>query len=288
MKELVTTQDLIQKKIFHLRGTEVMLDRDLAELYQVETRALKQAVKRNIQRFPDDFMFELIESEIDLMVSQSVIPSKQHLGGAKPFAFTEQGIANLSSILKSDVAVDVNIKIMRAFVFMRKLISQNMGLFQRVENIEHKLTTHDKRFEKLFEAIDSKTTEQKFGIFFDGEIFDAYVFISELIKGAKDSIILIDNYIDESVLTHLSKNQKVDISIYTHTISKSLKLDLLKYNTQYKPIEIKEYKNAHDRFIIIDKKEIYHIGASLKDLGKKWFGFSKFETDAFELLKRLP
>ncbi len=278
----------IQGRIFTIRGLQVMLDRDLAELYQLETRALKQAVRRNIERFPQDFMLELTNSEIEFLVSQSVIPSKQYFGGAKPFAFTEQGVAMLSAVLKSTIAIEINIKVMRAFVQMRKFIANNVTIFERLDNIEQKQFITDTKIDKVFKAIEAKEIKPKQGIFFDGQIFDAYVFIADLIKSAKTSIVLIDNYIDESVLTLFLKiNKNCTAVIYTKNLSKQLQLDLKKHNEQYSPIEIKVFKNAHDRFLILDDKEIFHIGASLKDLGKKWFAFSKFDKEALEILWRL-
>jgi len=220
MNKLIIDEQNIQKKIFTLRGHQVMLDRDLAELYQVETRALKQAVKRNIERFPEDFMFELTEDEINLMVSQNVIPSKKYLGGAKPYAFTEQGVSMLSSVLKSKVAINVNIAIFRAFAKMRKFLLANAVIFQKFNHIEQKLLQHDENFEKVFKAIESKDIKPKQGIFYDGQIFDAYVFVSDLIKSAIKSIVLIDNYIDETILTLFSKNQKIDVTIFTKKTGK--------------------------------------------------------------------
>lgn len=277
---------VIQNKIFTVRGLQVMIDRDLAELYGVDTRVLKQAVKRNIERFPSDFMFEATNEDIDFMVSQSVIPSKQHLGGAKPFLFTEHGVANLSSVLNSKIAIEINIKIIRAFVDMRKLISSNQSMFERFERIEERLSIHNENFNKIFDAIEDKTIKPKQGIFYDGQIFDAYAFVSDLIKSAKSTITLFDNYIDESVLILLSKNQTVKITIYTKQISKQLKLDVEKYNSQYKQIELERFDLSHDRFLLIDDK-VYHIGASLKDLGKKWFVFSKMDRASFEIMERL-
>jgi len=284
----ILDEDFFKSKIYTIRGLQVMLDRDLAELYGVETRALKQAVKRNMDRFPNDFMFQLDNNEINLMVSQNVIPSKQHLGGAKPYAFTEQGVSMLSSILKSKIAVNINIAIFRAFTQMKKFINQNAGLFQRFERIEQKLYLHDENFNKIFKAIEAQNIKPKQGIFFNGQIFDAYIFLADLIKSAKKSIVLIDNYIDETVLTLFSKRKaNCKVTIYTQSINKQLKLDLEKYNSQYQKIEIKVFKKSHDRFLIIDNKEIYHFGASLKDLGKKWFAFSKFEKGGFDIVKRL-
>lgn len=287
MDDLILKEEEIQSKIFTIRNQQVMLDRDLAGLYQVETRALKQAVKRNLDRFPDDFMFALTESEIDFLVSQSVIPSKKYLGGAKPFAFTEQGVSMLSAVLTSKTAVEVNIAIFRAFTKMKKFIATNATIFQKFSYIEQKLIKHDENFEKIFKAIEAKGIKPKQGIFFDGQIFDAYLFVTSLIKGAKKSITLIDNYIDESVLTLFSKNQKVKVTIYSKNITKQIKLDLEKYNAQYNPIIIKKFHSSHDRFLLIDEKEIYHFGASLKDLGKKWFAFSKFDIDAITILSKL-
>ena len=264
-----------------------MLDRDLATLYNVENRSLKQAVKRNLDKFPDDFMFKLTDSEIETMVSQNVIPSKSHLGGGVPFAFTEQGVSMLSSILKSKTATNISINIFRAFVSMRKFISTNAQIFQRLDTLEQKQFNTDNKIDNILDAIEQKDFKPSHGIFYDGEMFDAYSFISDLIRGAKSSIVLIDNYIDDSVLTLFSKNQDIDITIYTHTLSKQLKQDLDKYNSQYKFITIKNFKNSHDRFMIIDGVEVYHIGASLKDLGKKWFAFSKIGIDASDILKKL-
>ena len=216
-----------------------------------------------------------------------MIPSKQHLGGSKPFVFTEEGVSMLSSVLKSKIAIEINIAIFRAFSNMRKIISSNRLIFERFERIEERLNVHDENFRKIFNTIEDKSIKPSQGIFFNGQIFDAYKFINELIKSAKKSIILIDNYIDEITLTLFSKIPNIKVTIYTKNISKQLELDLKKYNQQYKNIELKEFKNSHDRFLIIDDIEIYHIGASLKDLGKKWFAFSKFDKDSFGLLERL-
>ncbi len=284
--QLIQTEN-IKNMIFTLRGQQVMIDRDLAVLYQVETRALKQAVKRNIERFPADFMFELTDDEIDFMVSQNVIPSRQHLGGAKPYAFTEQGVSMLSSVLKSKIAISVNIAIFRAFAKMRKYLLENATFFQKFAYIEQKLWQHDQNFEKVFKAIENHDIKPRQGIFYDGQIFDAYKFVSDLIKSAKKSIVLIDNYVDDSVLTLFSKNQKIKVIIYTKNFNKQLRLDLKKYNSQYHPIEIRRFDKSHDRFLIIDDRDVYHFGASLKDLGKKWFGFSRFDIEAIEVLGRV-
>ena len=193
----------------------------------------------------------------------------------------------LATILKSKVASEVTVYIIKTFANMRKLISQNISMFERFERIEQRLTIHDENFDKFFDALEDKTLKPKQGIFYDGEVFDAYVFINDLLKLTTNEIILIDNYIDETVFTLFSKYSNIKIKIYTKTISKQLKLDFQKYETQYKNIELFEFKNSHDRFLIIDKKEVYHLGASLKDLGKKWFAFSKFEIENLKILDYL-
>lgn len=284
---LVLNINKIKSKIYTLRGMQVMLDTDLAELYNVETKVLNQAVKRNNERFPENFMFQISQNEFDNLKSQIVTSS---WGGRRnlPFAFTEQGVAMLSGVLKSDTAVRISIQIISAFVAMRRFISSNAQIFQRLDFVERKQIEHDKKFEEIFDAIQSRDIKPEKGIFFEGEIFDSYNFVSDIIRAADKSIILIDNYVDDSVLTLFNKrNKDVNVTIFTKEISKQLSLDLAKYNSQYPPIEVKEFKQSHDRFLIIDNKEVYHFGASLKDLGKKWFAFSKFDKEAFKLLDKL-
>ena len=290
IKSLTWSDDLVIKRIHTIRGIQVMVDSDLAELYCVPVKALNQAVKRNKERFPEDFMFQLTKLEKNELVTNCDYLKNLKFSPSNPYAFTEQGIATLSGVLKSKRAIDVNIKIMRAFVSMRRFISKNAEIFYRLDSVEKKQLEFeiktDHNFEKVFGALEISKPKQ--GIFFNGEIFDAYKFVSDLIREAKDSISLIDNYVDDSVLTILSKRQKnVSVVIYTSNISKQLRLDVEKYNSQYAPIIIEEFNLSHDRFMIIDKKEIYHIGASLKDLGKKWFAFSKINEDSLELLERL-
>ena len=277
----------VQDKIYTIRGFQVMLDRDLAELYGIKSIRLREQVKRNIDRFPVDFMFQLSENEVELMVSQNAIPSKQHLGGSLPLVFTEQGVATLSSVLTSKVAVETHIYIMRAFVNMRKFISNNALVFQRLDLLEQKQFRTDEKIDVVLSALENKTHKPTEGIFYDGQIYDAYAFVNDLLKSAKSEVVLIDNYIDDTIFTLFSKYPNLKFKIYTQKISKQLRFDYQKYTSQYKNIELQEFKNAHDRFFIIDQKEIYHIGASLKDLGKKWFAFSKFEIEALEILNRL-
>ncbi|MBU4352655.1 MAG: ORF6N domain-containing protein [Nanoarchaeota archaeon] len=288
-KLIVLDKQNIKNKIYTIRGLQVMLDADLAELYRVPTKQLNKAVKRNIERFPENFMFQLTESELENLRFQNGT-SRSKYGGRRylPYAFTEEGVAMLSGILKSDIAIKVSIEIMSAFVAMKHFLAKNEGLFIRVDNIERKQIQHDKNFEKIFNAIDQKQIKPKQGIFFNGQIFDAYTFVSDLIRNANQSITLIDNYVDDSVLTLFSKKKEnVKVIIYTKEITKQLQLDLNKFNSQYQKIEIKEFNKSHDRFMIIDNKEVYHFGASLKDLGKKWFAFSKFDKEALNLLEKL-
>ncbi len=286
-KNKIVPVENIKSMIFSFRGLQVMIDRDLAELYGVGTKVLNQAVKRNIERFPNDFRFQLTDYEKHKLVTNCDRFRKLKHSSVNPYAFTEQGVAMLSTVLRSETAIRASIQIMRAFVELKKFISTNAAIFQRLENVEMKQIATDEKIERIFKALENNNLKPKQGIFYNGQIFDAYKFITELIKGAKKSIVLIDNYIDETVLTLFSKNQKVDVKIYTKNVTKQLKLDLEKYNAQYKSIEIKKFNQAHDRFLIIDEKEVYHFGASLKDLGEKWFGFSKFDMEAIELLTKL-
>src|SRR3989338_2214048 len=284
---LTVSADIIKSKIYTLRGMQVMLDKDLAELYGVLTGNLNKAVKRNNKRFPTDFMFQLSTQEFENLRFQIGISSWGGLR-ALPYAFTEQGVTALSGVLKSPKAIEINIQIVRAFVAMRRFISSNAQIFHRLDRVEQKQVEYDQKFEEVFDAIQNKDIKLEKGIFFDGQIFDAYKFVSDLIRTAQKSIILIDNYVDDSVLTLFSKrNKDVQVIIFTKEVSKELLLDLAKYNSQYPIIEVKEFKHSHDRFLIIDNKEVYHFGASLKDLGKKWFAFSKFDKEAFKLLDKL-
>src|SRR3989338_417219 len=286
---LILSTDKIRDRIYTIRDMQVMLDADLAELYGVDTRVLNQAVKRNNERFPSRFMFQITLQEYKNLISQSVTSSSRWGVRRKlPFAFTEQGVAMLSGVLKSDTAIKISIQIMTAFVAMRRFIASNVQVFQRLDSIEQKQIGYDKKFEQVFDAIESKDIKPEKGIFFDGQIFDSYKFVSDLIRTADKSIVLIDNYIDDSVLTlFIKKNSGVSVTIFTKEITKQLSLDIVKYNSQYPSVSIKKFNYSHDRFLIIDENEVYHFGASLKDLGKKWFAFSKFDKEAFKLLDRL-
>ena len=282
----------IKSRIFQIREQQVMLDKDIAVLYAVKPIRLREQVQRNRERFPEDFMFQLTESEVDFMVSQNAIPSRKHLGGSLPYVFTEQGVASLSGVLKSPKAAEVHVQIMRAFVEMRRFIQNNAQIFARLNSVERRQIAFEsetgKNFERVFQALEQRDGVPKQGIFYDGQVYDAYTFVCDLIRKAEKSLVLMDNYIDDSVLTLLSKRAAgVSCAIYTKSISKQLALDLQKHNQQYPPISIKRFAESHDRFMIIDESEIYHIGASLKDLGTKWFAFSKLETGALEMLKKL-
>ena len=287
--------DNIETLIKVIRGQQVMLDKDLATLYGVEAKVLNQAVKRNIERFPDDFRFQLTKEEC--LRSQIVTLNEkqgQHLK-YMPYAFTEQGVAMLSSVLRSQTAIDVNIQIMRAFVSMRHFMVNNASVFSRLETIEYhqlEMQQHqqetDKRIDEVFRRLDEGNAKPKQGVFYNGQVYDAYTFVSDLIKSAKKRIVLIDNYVDETVLTLLDKrDNNVSAIIYTQQISRQFQLDIDRHNAQYAQIDVETFRLSHDRFLCIDD-DVYHIGASIKDLGKKWFGFSKMEIlTPDELVERI-
>lgn len=294
-KEIAISQKHIESRIFSIRDSQVMIDRDLAKMYQVETKVLNQAVKRNIERFPELFRFQLTDDEKNELVANcDRFESLKHSSN-NPFAFTEQGVAMLSAVLRSKIAIKVSIQIINAFVEMRKLIANNSGLLQRMEGVERKQIETEQQFEKVFKALESKDVIPNQGVFFDGQVFDAYELTSKIIRSAKESIVLIDNYINENTLTHLAKKRNgVTVYLLTKTpstgprqASKQLKLDVKKANEQYGNFEPKTFNQSHDRFLIIDGKEVYHLGASLKDLGKKWFAFSKMETQSVQSILNL-
>ena len=324
----IQSVEQIESLILTIRGKQVILDRDLARLYSVETRVLNQAVQRNIERFPEDFMFRLTKEEFENWKSQFVISnydeenmSSQFVttenedeilksqnvisswGGIRklPYAFTENGIAMLSGVLRSPMAIATNIHIMRAFNAMRHFIGSQAQVFQRLEVMERnqlalnasqaelsaQVAENNKKLEEVFRRLDDHSEKPEKGIFYDGQIFDAYTFINDLIREAKKRIVLIDNYVDDSVLAMLDKRNKgVEAVVYTKTISRQLSLDFEKHNAQYSPIEVKQFDRSHDRWLCIDDT-VYLVGASLKDLGKKWFGFTKMEQTTDELLSKM-
>ena len=275
----------VKNNIIKIRGVQVMLDSDLAKLYEVETKRLNEQVRRNIDRFPSTFMFQLTKEEFEELVAICDRFKNLKHSSSLPFAFTEHGVAMLSGILRSKKAIKINIQIIEAFVEMRKIISDNKDTFQRLNLIETRQinfeTQTNQKFSEIFDKFQTTTLSPNQGIFFDGQIFDSYIFVTGLIKQAKSKIILIDNYVDETTLNLFSKT-KVKTTIYTK-ITNQLKEDLKQYNKQYNNLELKHFTKSHDRFLIIDN-QIYHIGASLKDMGKKWFAFSKLEINILDKL----
>lgn len=295
----------IENLIHVIRGQQVMIDTDLARLYGVETRALNQAVKRNIERFPTDFMFRLDKEESQNLTSQIVTSGSRsqnvtlNVERGKnikylPYAFTENGVAMLSSVLRSRTAIEVNIRIMRAFTSMRRFLMSNAHIFQRLEAVEHHqllmqkhISDTDRQIEELLTRLDEKDSEPIEGFFFEGQIFDAYSLISDLIRKATSRIVLIDNYVDDRILKVLTKRQaEVSATIHTDLRHSQITNDLHRHNAQYPAIEVKHCSNVHDRFLIIDDT-IYFIGGSIKDLGKKIVAFSQMHQNPDSILARL-
>jgi hypothetical protein len=281
----------IESRIFSIRNIQVMLDFHLAALYDVETKRINEQVKRNFRRFPANFMFQLTKTEWDYLQSQIATTNTQllppHSATAKrrtlPYAFTEQGVAMLSSVLKSDTAIDVSIKIIEAFVEMRKIIFDNNLIHFRIDKIERKQLESEEKFDLIFKALENKNEIIEQGIYFEGQIFDSYSITSKIIRSAKKSIILVDNYIDETTLLHLTKkNIKVKVILMTKNISNQILLDVKKANEQYPEFILKKFDFSHDRFLIIDEIKVYHLGASLKDLGKKWFAYTELNKNSVE------
>lgn len=289
-KELIISQQKIQNRIFIIQDKQVMVDFHLAELYQVETKRLNEQVKRNNKRFPTSFMFQLNKKEWDDLQSQIATIEKQtklqsQIATTKrrtlPYVFTEQGVAMLSAVLNSSIAIDVSIQIINAFVQMRSFIAPHSGLLQRMEGVERKQSDTDQKFEQVFKALENRDNIPSQGVFFEGQVFDAYELASKIIRSARKSIVLIDNYMDDSTLTQLSKKQKgVNVLLLSKTEIKTMELDVKKVNEQYGGFTFKTFTKSHDRFLIIDKTEVYHLGVSLKDLGKKWFAFSKMDKQS--------
>lgn len=290
-------QPAIEKLIYVIRDKQVMIDSDLAMLYQVETGALNRAVKRNIKRFPDDFRFQLTVEEYENLKCQIGISSlnENGYGGRRtlPYVFTEQGISMLASVLHSDIAVNVSIGIMRAFVEMRRFIANNALLFERISNVELKQLEYqkqtDEKLEQIFEYI-SEHEEASQKIFFDGQIYDAFSLIVSLIQKAEKEITLIDGYVDVGTLNLLAKkNEGVSVTVYTHQRTRLSNIDVANFNAQYPTLEVKYTSVFHDRFLILDGKTAYHIGASLKDAGKKTFGITLINDESItkDILQRL-
>ena len=277
--------DDIKRRIFMIRGRQVMLDKDLAELYGYEVKNLNRQVKRNIRRFPKDFMFQLTQNEMDILRCQNVTTSVK--SRTLPYAFTEQGIYMLATVLRGELAETQSIFIMRAFREMRHFVANNAALFDRISKVELKQLETDKKFDQLFEYIGEHTeTNQK--LFFDGQIYDAFSLLIELIQKADQEIILIDGYVDVSTLNVLAKKKSgVAVTIYTFKKTKLTVQDVAVFNAQYPQLEVKYTSVFHDRFLILDGKTVYHIGASLKDAGKKCFAVSLMKDAGSQLMKKL-
>lgn len=295
--KLILNNDSIKNKIYTIRGVQVMLDADLATLYNTTTMRLNEQVKRNKARFPVEFCFKLTKAEYQNLKSQFVTSSlisqfaiSKKRGGIRklPHVFTEQGVAMLSGVLKSKIAVRISIQIMSEFIAMRKVIQTNSLIYSRLDNIEQKQIIANKKFDQIFDALSDPNTIPKQKIFFENQTFDAHKFVSNIIRSAKKEIILIDNYVDDTVLSLFTKQHKnVKTTILCKNISTELLNSLEKYNSQYPPIVVKQFSLSHDRFLIIDQHSIYHFGASLKDLGKKWFAVSRFDNEILNFLNHL-
>jgi phage regulator Rha-like protein len=287
------SEDAIKYLIYEFRGQQVMLDSDLAMLYQVETKVFNQAVKRNIERFPENYRFQLTKEEFDSLRSQNVTSNGK--GGRRymPYVFTEQGIAMLSAVLRSDVAVQISIKIMNTFVEMRRFLMNNSLMFERINEIEVKQLAFqksaDERFDEIFNYI-SEHEESSQKIFFDGQIYDAFSLLVELVSKADKKLVLVDNYVDVGTLNILAK-KKTDVEAIVYTVRRTRlsERDVNNFNQQYPTLKVKYTGVFHDRFLILDDICAYHIGASLKDAGKKCFGISLIEDTRIvnDILERL-
>lgn len=283
----------IKNLIYVVRGQQVMMDSDLAMLYQVETKVFNQAVKRNIERFPEKFRFQLTKEEYDSLRSQFVTSNGK--GGRRymPYVFTEQGIAMLSAVLRSDIAVQVSIKIMDTFVEMRRFLASNALMFERINEMEVKQLAFQKsteeKFDKIFHYI-SEHEESSQKIFFDGQIYDAFSLLVDLVSKAEKKLVLVDNYVDVGTLNILAKKKSdVEVIVYTVRRTRLSEADVNNFNQQYPTLEVKYTGVFHDRFLIIDDTCAYHIGASIKDAGKKCFGISLIEDTRIvkDILERL-
>ena len=286
LKEIKYEVEDIKNLIYNIRGKQVMIDSDVANLYNCETKYVNRVVKRNIERFPEEFCFQLTENEFRVLRCQFVTLNNNGRGQHRkylPYFFTEQGIAMLSALLKSEIAVKVSINIMKAFTEMRKFLIYNGQLFQEIDNIKFQLLEHNKKFDKVFNELQKNSQDEfKQRIFFEGQIYDAYSLIIDIIKSSKLKILIIDNYIDDSILKMLSKkNKNVEVVILTSQNCNINSLDINKFNKQYPILKVARTNKFHDRFIVIDNKKLYHIGASLKDLGKKCFAISKINDNEY-------
>ena len=293
LPDIEISEVTIKNLIYVVRGQQVMMDSDLAMLYQVETKVFNQAVKRNIERFPEKFRFQLTKEEYDSLRSQIVTSNGK--GGRRymPYVFTEQGIAMLSAVLRSDIAVQVSIKIMDTFVEMRRFLASNALMFERINEMEVKQLAFQKsteeKFDKIFHYI-SEHEESSQKIFFDGQIYDAFSLLVDLVSKAEKKLVLVDNYVDVGTLNILAKKKSdVEVIVYTVRRTRLSEADVNNFNQQYPTLEVKYTGVFHDRFLIIDDTCAYHIGASIKDAGKKCFGISLIEDTRIvkDILERL-
>ena len=275
----------IQNRILLIRNQQVMIDRDIAELYGVETKRLNEPVNRTIERFPEEFTFQITREEFESVKSQFATSRNNMFvgqeGGTRklPYVFTEHGITMLASVLRSESAVNASIQIVKAFVAMRKFFLSNAQIFQRLDSLEIHRIESDKRIDELFTRMDRYKIDDTQGIFFQGQIFDAYAKFQNFISQAQKEIILIDNYVDITVLERLStKNNGVDVIIYTLPNTRLTTQDVRSFNAQYPTLTVRHTTSMHDRFLIIDNSILYHLGASLKDLGRKCFAFELFDA----------
>ena len=282
----LSNSDLIRSRIFTIRGIQVMLAPDLADLYQVETRVFNQSVKRNTKRFPDNFRFQLTKDELDEVITNCDNPDRLRFSPQAPFAFTEQGIAMLSGVLNSDVAVQVSIRIMNTFVSMRKTLASIAPLLSRIEaterrqlKLEDSQVKNEERFKLILDAMqDKKFLPQK--VFFDGQVYDAFEQMKKFVRMAKKELIIIDPYFADSVLPLIAQKRKdVEVLVVKNSRSKLLHdVDIAQFNTQYaNSLAVKVSDRFHDRFLVIDKATLIHVGASLNHLGKKCFAFSSLD-----------
>lgn len=283
---IILDENDLKNKIYTIRGVQVMLDSDLAEIYGYETKRFNEQVKNNIERFDEDFRFQLTQDEVDVLRSKFSTTNISTMSRSLPYAFTEQGIYMLMTVLKGELAVKQSKTLIRLFKQMKDFVLTNSQLFAEIDSIKKHLIEsdlhhkeNDKRIDELFTLMDKYKIEEKQGIFFQGQIFDAYAKFESFIQSARKEIVLIDGYVDLTVLERLAKKQKgVNVLLYTDSKTKITNLDVQKFNAQYPTLTLNFTSKMHDRFLIIDNSVLYHIGASLKDLAKKCFAFEILDS----------
>lgn len=285
-KSIILDENDLKNKIYTIRGVQVMLDSDLAQIYGYETKRFNEQVKNNIERFDEDFRFQLTQDEVDVLRSKFSTTNISTMSRSLPYAFTEQGIYMLMTVLKGELAVKQSKTLIRLFKQMKDFVLTNSQLFAEIDSIKKHLIEsdlhhkeNDKRIDELFTLMDKYKIKEKQGIFFQGQIFDAYAKFESFIQSAKKEIVLIDGYVDLTVLERLAKKQKgVNVLLYTDSKTKITNLDVQKFNAQYPTLTLNFTSKMHDRFLIIDNSVLYHIGASLKDLAKKCFAFEILDS----------